>query len=189
MGGAISIYDLMNKQLIYTHQNVVENHLIQSVYCSTLSPNLVWLGTSPYGESTSPLYIDEPAHLVLWDIKEQKIRLDIIPDEEARKIPYIVENKGKVYCITDAAYLYCFDINNGKQLGVNIDDGIKEILVNREGEMLGISDEIVLKIDPITLKTEVIAQGFSFLSNLKEDVITGNLCVFDETDLILLSNN
>lgn len=183
-GGAVSVYDLEEDTLWYTNYDVLPNHTIQSLKCSAANPNYVWLGTSPYGENTSPAYLDEPAHLILWDIVHQEVLLDWIPDETSKKIPSIAELDGRVFCVTQAAELMSFDAATGQSLEVNCLSGIKEIITAADGSLLGISDTAVFSIDPQTLQTTTIVDGFTFLTHLTEDPITGALYVFDYADMI-----
>lgn len=183
-GGAVSVYDLEADVLLYTDFNVVPGHTIQSVKCSVANPKNVWLGTSPYGENTSPICLDEPSHLILWDIEHEKILLDIIPDEESKKIPSIAEQQGRVYCVTQASHLLSFDAETGQALETNLNSGIKEIITTTDGRLLGISDTAVLSIDSNTLQAKTIADGFTFLTHLTEDPVTGSLYVFDDTEMI-----
>lgn len=187
-GGALSVYDLDNNHLLYTQMNIIKNHLIQQVQYSGYFENKVWLGTSPYGENTTPQYLNEPSHIVLWDILNREICLDIIPDRTAKKIPCIVEYDERIYCVTDAAILYSFDINTGKCMAINKANGIKEVIVDKERtQLLGISDTQIFEINPISLKAKAIAKDFSFLSNFVKDSVTGELYVFNETELLQLS--
>lgn len=183
-GGAVSIYDIKADRLLYTYQNVVMNHSIQSICCSESSSRQVWLGTTPHGENTQPAYLDEPAHLILWDIPTQSILLDIIPDASSRGIVSIVEKNNVVYCVTSAAELRSFDKMTGQLLEENKIDGIKQVLLSQDGTLMAINDHSIMRVDADSLQTDKITDQFTFLTHLMEDPITGYLYVFDETELI-----
>ena len=187
-GGAVSIYDLQEETLLYTAENVVPNHRIQSVCCSTSMPSCVWLGSSPYGENTSPQYLEEPSHLILWDIPKQEIILDIIPDEEMKKIASIAEVGDRVYCITQDGLIHAFDTNTGDDMGVNRKEEFYELLVCQDGTLLAVNETSISEIDPETLNATVRWDGFSLLSHLTEDPVTGQLYCLDEERLIFLKH-
>ena len=185
-GGAISIYDLHENKFLYTMENIVPNHQIQSVFCSSSMPSCVWLGSNPYGESTSPLYLEEPSHLILWDIPNQTVLLDIIPDEGMRKIASIAEVGDRVYCITQDGLIHAFDTATGKEVGINRDVEFYELLVCQNGTLLAANETSISQINPETLKATVWWDGFTLLSHLTEDLVTGQLFCLDEARLILL---
>lgn len=183
-GGAVSVYDITNESLVYTHINVVDNHTIQSIKCSDIRSGNVWLGTSPYGENTSPAYLEEPSHLILWDIEREEILLDIIPENGMKKIPSIAEQDGLVYCVTQAAHIFSFDVNTGEKVAENKRDDICEILSLKDDKLMGISKTSVYILDPLTLKAEMVLDGYSQLTHLTQDQISGEIYVFDGTDLL-----
>lgn len=186
-GGAVSVYDLERRALLYTHENVVEGHQIQSVKCSAARPGCVWLGTNPYGENTTPQYLDEPSHLILWDIRGERALLDLVPDEDSQKLGSIAELDGRVFCVTQAAHLLSFDAESGEALSANRKDGVREVLAVSDGRLLGVNDGALFSIDPETLRTRTLAKGFRFLHHLTEDPVTGELYVFDYAELARLT--
>lgn len=182
-GGAVSVYDLDKESLLYTHINVVENHRIQAVSSSTRFPEAVWLGSAPYGENTSPTYLKEPPHLILWDLENEEILLDIIPDEAAARISSVIELNGTVCCVS-SSHVTAYDAVSGKLLAENAEDSLTTLLLTSGGWLLGISDTTLFAVDPQTLKTEVLIDGFSELRKVTEDPITGVFYGFNNTELV-----
>ena len=185
-GGAVSVYDLQERSLLYTHENPIAGHRVQSLKCSTARPGTVWLGTNPYGENTYPAHLDEPSHLLLWDIAAETALLDLIPDASMQKIASIEECGNTVICVTQDAHLHAFDVTTGNEIAENSSNGIYELLLRQDGTLLGINESSVFRIDPATLRAEPLIQNFEQLVRLREDVITGKLYVFDRTNLIYL---
>lgn len=185
-GGAVSVYDLQERSLLYTHENPIAGHRVQSLTCSTARPGTVWLGTNPYGENTYPAHLDEPSHLLLWDIAAETALLDLIPDAGMQKIASIEECGNTVICVTQDAHLHAFDVTTGNEIAENSKDGIYELLLRQDGTLLGINESSVFRINPATLRAEPLIQNFEQLVRLREDVITGKLYVFDRANLIYL---
>lgn len=187
-GGAVSAYDLLGHELMYTHENVVPGHKVLSVTCSSVHDGAVWLGTSTYGENTSPRYLDETGHLLLWDIEKESILLDVtIPDPQERSVGFIAETVDKVLCLTSSGSVYAFDVFTGEMLG-QLDQKLRIIKnSSSDGGLYGVSFTEFFRIDPNTLEVEVLADGFTSLDCLTEDPVTGEWYAFDETELIRFS--
>lgn len=183
-GGAVSVYDLREKRLLYTHPHVVQNHQVAAVKCSPRDPNLVWLGLCAVGENTNPAVLDEPAHLILWDIAARSVVLDILPDGNPNAVQYITERDGRVYCAQSGGVLSAFDAETGALLARNeIDPDIRGFLQAKDGSLFAVNYTELLRIDPRTLQTETVLDGFSVLSRLTEDPVTGTLYLFDNAEL------
>lgn len=183
-GGAVSVYDLQEGRLLYTQPHVVQNHQVAAVKCSPKDPNLVWLGLCAVGENTNPAVLDEPAHLILWDIADRSVVLDILPDGNPSAVQYIAERDGRVYCAQSGGTLSAFDAETGTLLARNrIDPDIRGFLKAKDGSLFAVNYTELLRIDPRTLQAETILDGFSILSHLTEDPVTGALYLFDKTEL------
>lgn len=185
-GGAVSVYDLKRHTLLYTKENIVEGHQIFAVCPSHMYPNAVWLGTSSYGENTTPAHLDEPGHLLLWDIEEQKILMDIIPDQDSLRVVSIVETEKGVFTISTSASVIRMDAATGKILYTNSQDGVKELLLSTDGRLLGLTDTTLVEVSPTEPQTKILAKAGEdhFLTHLMQDPITGALYCFDQTSLI-----
>lgn len=186
-GGYCSVYDIENQKLLYS-STVLENHLIQSVRCSKLDSNLVWLGTSPYGENTSPLFLEkESSHLILWDIEESKILLDIIPEEGMRKIGCICDSESTVYCVTQAGHLFSYNATTGQKVAANTDAIINKVIMSNDGIMYGIDLNTVYSINRESLEPEIEITGFASVTDIIMDSISGQLYVVDGTEIKRIS--
>lgn len=183
-GGAVSVIDLETGALLYTHENVVEGHQILSVAPSEATPGAVWLGTFTYGENSAPVRVEGPAHLILWDIEEERILLDIVPNENDIRIFTIAERDGRVY--TYANGLRSYDALTGEALETNLESEKLTLQLLSDGRLWGFSNNAIYSIDPNRLNTTVLIDGFSALSHLTEDPVTGELYIFEGTDLLRL---
>jgi hypothetical protein len=185
-GGGVSFIDLEVRKLLYTANNIISGHTIQSVEPSSFYKNCVWLGTCPYGENTNPPFLDEPSHLVLWDITNRKILKDIIVDEQSKKLPCIVEREGSLYCVTQSAKVVCIDISSGDITAENQISKVKTLLLTLHDNLLGISDNEIIEFDENNLNSSILFSGFNFLTNLSQDKITEKIYCFDGSDLIYI---
>lgn len=91
--------------------------------------------------------------------------------------PHVVQN----YLIISVKY--------GAALAENTTDNISDLLLTKENMLLGANYSAVVQIDPETLRTRKISGGFSSLSHLTEDPVTGSLYVFDKTELYKIDQN
>lgn len=187
-GGAVTCYDRRSQKVIYTDINIIENQSIVS-FGNSKRNHAVWIGTSCYGENTTPSCVNEPSHLFLWDYEEEEIVLDIVPDRDNKSVGEIIERDGVVYCILRDGKLCAFDSDTGKKL-FEAEDTVqfRQLVENTQGDTFVVSKDTIWKIsDNFEIIPMII--GFSNLSNMVQDVITGNLYVYDNDNLYKLSND
>lgn len=182
-GGKISVFDIEMEKLLYS-ADVVEKQAIRTVKKSEKYQNAVWLGTTPYGENTNPPYLCLPAHVVLWDVVQQEALLDFTIKDDVRKIICIEEIDDLVYVTTEEGFVYSYGVESGRVKYCNSKDGILYLLKLKDGRLLGRNSRSIYLIDRKTLKATVLADGFSRLSNLIQDPVTGKIYCFDKTELV-----
>lgn len=188
-GGAVSVYDLQENKLLYTHEHVIENHQIVNVLPSKITPGAVWLGTAPLSENGEVMFLDEPGHIVLWDYLNQRIMLDIVPEvacKDLRATDPAVEYNGVLYVRTRSGDLLCFDALTGKQLAQNIGCEILGLFMTTDG-LIGYSSNACYSINMNTLECNLTMDGFTYLHNLTQDPITGILYLWDDVELLKLN--
>ncbi len=182
-GGAASVYNIEANFFLYTNQ-VINKQIIRTVSRSDKVESAVWLGTMPYGENTNPPYLEIPARVILWDNKNEKSIKNFIIKDSVRKIISIEEIADKVYITTEESYLYQYNIDDCSLQNINSKDGILHLLKLNDNKLLGINSTNIFYIDPITLETTILADGFFQLSNLVQDSVTGKIYFFDKTKLM-----
>lgn len=185
-GGAVSVYDIERHCLLYTHENIVSGHTIQSVCESNSNPGAVWLGTMPYGENTMPEYLDEPSHLILWDIQKEKIIMDLIPDEQSKKMGFLAERDGFVFCLTQSGDVFKFDARTGEYIGSLLDMSINKMSMTKDGRLIVMTRKEIFEIEKENLQCHLLADGFSSLVRMVEDPKNGDLYCFDGAELYQL---
>jgi hypothetical protein len=80
--------------------------------------------------------------------------------------------------------LYQYNIDDCSLQNINSKDGILHLLKLNDNKLLGINSTNIFYIDPITLETTILADGFFQLSNLVQDSVTGKIYFFDKTKLM-----
>ena len=183
-GGAITVVDIETGNTLYTDRDIISEQTVNVVKCSDYYDGCVWLGMIPFGESTDPVFKEEPAHLILWDIEEENIVKDFIVADDVRRIMDIEESDSLVYCITENLDVVSFNSDTEKMIAINEKDNIADMLILKDGSMLGISYGEIYEMDKESLDTVKLMGGFYRLSNLRQDPVTERVYFFDDVELM-----
>ena len=175
-GGAFTYYS--NKGDWYTIRNIVPNHNIEALAIEEGSGyRYVYLGTSAAGGSgTSTL--NENAHLVKFDLNEQKIIYDIIPvkDKNNKTISYIEYDAGFLFVLMKNGNLYKINAATGNIIEQNKADKFKQIVKSKNGNIYAARKNDFGLINKATLEFKKIIT-FNQLTTLAADTITNEIFI------------
>jgi hypothetical protein len=150
LGGAIGVYDpKKNEKRVYRH--TIQNQSIASLaYIEKL--DLIAGGGSVRG-GTGTHAVEKEAKLMLWDPKEEKKILEIVPVPEAKTILSLeVTVEGLLYGITDNGKVFVLDPDK-KEICKVFDLGFKEpreisLRLGPDLRLYGLAKEAIFFIDP-----------------------------------------
>jgi hypothetical protein len=160
LGGALSVYDpKKDEKRVYRH--IVMNQSIASLaYIERL--DLIAAGSSVRGGGGTRAS-EKEAKLILWDPKDEKKILEIVPVTGAKTILSLAATpNGKVYGITDNERVFVFDAEKGEVLrvfGLELKGPIEiSLQPGPNGNLYGLSKEAIFMIDPRSDRLSLLAK-------------------------------
>lgn len=170
----------------FTGVNVVESHSVSSVTFDRDDNNIVYVGTSDRG-GTGSTPLNESAYFVKWNLIEQTEIFRINPDESSHKIIKIIsiEDSDSILVLTEGGMIILIDKSTG-EFKKKSEKVYREIMYSKDGNIYSIDENSIYRIDRLTLKESLLVDGFSNLSFLIEDAVTGNIFVIDDYNLYSL---
>jgi outer membrane protein assembly factor BamB len=160
IGGAISVYDpKTGEKRVYRH--FVQNQSIASLaYIAKF--DLIAAGSSVRGGGGTKA-VEKEAKLVLWNPKEEKKVIEIIPVPEAKTIFSLASTtEGKLYGITDNEKVFVFDVEKRevqKVFDLEFKGPIEiSLQPGPEGKLYGLSKEAIFFIDPRDDRVSLLAK-------------------------------
>ena len=160
LGGAVSVYDpKKNEKRVYRH--VVQNQSIASLAYIDKS-DLIAAGSSVRG-GTGTRAVEKEAKLILWDPKEEKKVLEIVPVPKVKTILSLaVAVDGMLYGITDNEKVFVFDPER-REVKKILDLGFKEpgevsLQLGPDLKLYGLAKEAIFSIDPRNDQVSLVAK-------------------------------
>ena len=179
-GGAITIFDTMLNNF-KTIRNIVPRQTPMSLVFDRDNENILYIGTFA-GNESGTMNLNGNAHLIKWDIKNNKVLFDIQPKKDW-KIVDVDYLDGRVYLITGGAKLYALDAKTGEIVYSDNDTEIYRIhvVVNT---LYAVTRTALISISAKNFRKYVIRDGFQLLQNLTHDEKTGYIYFTDQANLI-----
>jgi len=186
LGGGLAVYDPAADQLSF-HPQVVHN---QSIVALAYSNGLIVGGTSIYG-GLGIKHSETEARLFLWDPKTNQKVFDDVPVAGAPAVTSLITGPdAKIWGIANGT-LFVFDIASRKivsrhellKVHYEKDKAVWRggtMLVHPNGQIYGTLDKKFFRLDPATMKLNVLRKEESELIALDRD---GNVYFKDKVDL------
>jgi len=160
LGGAIGVYDpKKNERRVYRH--IIQNQSIASLaYLEKL--DLIAGGGSILG-GTGTHAVEKEAKLMLWDPKEEKKILEIVPVSEAKTILSLaVTAEGLLYGITNNEKVFVFDPEK-REIRKIFDLGFKapreiSLQLGPDLKLYGLAEEAIFFIDPRSDRVSLVTK-------------------------------
>jgi hypothetical protein len=181
-GGALTCYRPGDGS-VNTVRDIVPKHTIQSLAFDELDSSVAYLGTSVHGGTgTTPLL--EDARLVRWDLVNNRVLYDIIPEQSNGEILSVASIQGKLYLLTSKHTIMSLDKDTGEVLREITGTPLVKIIPSASGNIYGISANTLFVINKDTLSLQSLSTGFTSLTNITEDASTRTLYLVDDINLL-----
>ncbi len=180
-GGALIYYNFDTQQR-YTNRNIIHNHTIEAITLDESNPNIAYIGSSVYG-GTGADPLDEDAHIVKWDIQNQSVLFDIIPQVKNKRIRSLSHSNDKLYATTQRDDLYMIDSITGEILLSNTSSKVRSTLYSVDGNLYGIYYKKFFTIDKSTLKFSYYNHKAQYFNFLVEDKMKNKIFLVDGYNL------
>ncbi len=160
-GGALTYYDTVSGGT-YSSRNIVPNQTIESMAYDSADPNIAYLGTSPIG-GTGTTILDEPGHVVKWDLTTRNKLFDVIPFNLRRAVTSLISLPGKLLGVYESNCVFELDPGTGELLKYKFFTPHLLVLA-ANGQVYGETGAGIFRLNLDTLEPEYLTEGFKSLA-------------------------